>query len=85
MMCTVSDDGPMLAKRFGSGAVVRKPSGKEPAGNWGWAAVPRYGDFAVAVRAFAGGCCGTAGVWALGIEIGALIAGIVVAGGARRV
>jgi hypothetical protein len=31
----------------GTGAVVRKPPRKEPAGDWAGAAVPRYGDLAV--------------------------------------
>jgi hypothetical protein len=47
------------------GAVVRKPPGKEPARDWAWAAVPRYGDFAGAGRAFASGCGGAAATWPL--------------------
>jgi hypothetical protein len=41
----ISDDGPITSLSTSTGAVVRKPSGKEPAG-CGWQRCRRlYGDF----------------------------------------
>ena len=49
-MLRVSDDGPMTGLSTSTGAVVRKPAGKEPAG----CGAPRcrrlYGDFDTAVE-----------------------------------
>ena len=53
-MLRVSDDGPMTGLSTSTGAVVRKPAGKEPAG----CGAPRcrrlYGDFDTAVEDAAG-------------------------------
>jgi hypothetical protein len=50
LMCRVSDDGPIMSRSTITGAVVRKPSGKEPAGCGGQRWRTLYGDFDAAVE-----------------------------------
>ena len=53
-MCRVSDDGPITSPSTRCGAVVRKPSGKEPAGSGRRWCRLLYGDFAAADEDAAG-------------------------------
>jgi hypothetical protein len=46
----VSDDGPMTGLSTSTGAVVRKPAGKEPAGCGAQRCCRLYGDFDTAVE-----------------------------------
>ena len=46
----VSDDGPITGLSTGTGVVVRKPSGKEPAGCGPQRCRSLYGDFDTAVE-----------------------------------
>jgi hypothetical protein len=59
-----------------------KASREGTRGRLGTSSGAGYGDLAVVDGMSAAGRGGTTAIWALGVEIGALIAGVVVAGGA---